>query len=386
MTIDKSAIERHYTRGDLLDRILAALAATGKDIDALVAADLSPVDEFHTRGRDATDELAVLAGITADLRVLDVGSGIGGPARRLASERGCRVTGIDLTVEFVRTATALSQRVGLADRVSFVAGDALDLPFPDGSLDVAWTQHAAMNIADRPRLYAEMHRVLRPGGRLALQDVLAGSGGPPHFPVPWARRPEDSVLVDETAQRRLLVEAGFAVREWRDVTGTAAEWFAARRARLQSVPLGIGLLLGDDLPAMMANQERNLVEGRVVVLQAVAVRDCPDGAPPEPEGCNTCGLLRLSEWCCSPSPGPRPSFRHERPMCPPSAPATPGGFARTRCRATSSAASRKTRQRCCRAASAASRRRPKRPHGSAPPKSSSSAPTRSRLAGASPAA
>jgi len=273
MMIDKSAVERHYTRGDLLDRILAALAATGKDIDALVAADLSPVDEFHTRGRDATDELAVLAGITADLRVIDVGSGIGGPARHLASERGCRVTGIDLTAEFVRTATALSRRVGLADRVSFVAGDALDLPFPAASFDVAWTQHASMNIADRPRLYAEMHRVLRPGGRLALQDVLAGSGGPPHFPVPWARRSEDSVLVDETAQRRLLVEAGFVVRKWRDVTGTATEWFAARRARLQSVPLGIGLLLGDDLPAMMANQERNLIEGRVVVLQAVAARD-----------------------------------------------------------------------------------------------------------------
>jgi len=273
MIIDKSSVERHYTRGDLLERLLAALAATGKNLDALVAADLSPVDEFHTRGRDATDELAALAGITADLHVLDVGSGIGGPARHLAALHGCRVTGIDLTAEFVRAATALSRRVGLADRVSFVAGDALDLPFPAASFDVAWTQHAAMNIADRPRLYAEMHRVLRPGGRLALQDVLAGAGGPSHFPVPWARRPEDSFLVDEAMQRRLLVEAGFAVREWRDVTGVAADWFAARRARAQAVPLGIGLLLGDDFPAMIANQERNLVEGRVVVLQAVAVRD-----------------------------------------------------------------------------------------------------------------
>ena len=273
MIIDKSSVERHYTRGDLLERILAALAATGKDIDALVAADLSPVDEFHTRGRDATDELAALAGITAGLHVLDVGSGIGGPARHLASERGCRVTGIDLTAEFVRTATALSRRVGLSDRVSFVAGDALDLPFPAASFDLVWTQHAAMNIADRPRLYAEMHRVLRPGGRLALQDVLAGSAGPPHFPVPWARRPEESFLVDETTQRRLLAGAGFTVRNCRDVTGTAVDWFAARRARLQSMPLGMGLLLGDDFPAMIANQERNLVEGRVVVLQAVAVRD-----------------------------------------------------------------------------------------------------------------
>ena len=273
MIIDKSSVERHYTRGGLFERILAALTATGKDIDALVAADLSPVDEFHSRGRDATDELAALAGITADLHVIDIGSGLGGPARHLAALYGCRVTGIDLTAEFVDTATALSRRVGLADRVSFVEGDALDLPFPAGSFDLAWTQHAAMNIADRPRLYAEMHRVLRPDGRLALQDLLAGSGGPPLFPAPWARRPDDSFLVDPATQRRLLVAAGITVRAWRDVTGTAADWLAARRARLQAVPLGMGLLLGDDFPAMVANQERNLVEGRVVVLQAVAVRD-----------------------------------------------------------------------------------------------------------------
>jgi SAM-dependent methyltransferase len=217
--------------------------------------------------------LAALAGITADLQVLDVGCGIGGPARHLASQLRCRVTGIDLTAEFIRTATLLSDRVGLADRVAFVAGDALDLPFPAASFDLVWTQHAAMNIADRPRLYAEMHRVLRPRGRLALHDVLAGDGGAPHFPVPWARRSADSFLVDQPTLRRLLGDAGFAVREWRDVTGTATAWFAARRARLQAAPLGIGLLLGADFPTMVANQERNLAEGRVVVLQAVAVRN-----------------------------------------------------------------------------------------------------------------
>ena len=273
MMISSSAVEQHYTSGNLHDRILAALAATGHDVDALAPADLSPVDEFHTRGREATDELAALAGITDGTLVLDVGCGIGGAARHLATQQGCRVTGIDLTAEFVRTATLLSERVGLADRVTFVAGNALDLPFPPASFDLVWTQHAAMNIADRPRLYGEMHRVLRPGGRLALHDVLAGDGGAPHFPVPWARRAADSFLVDQPTLRRLLGDAGFTVRDWHDVTGTAIAWLAARQARQKAAPLGIGLLLGTDFPAMMANQERNLAEGRVAVLQAVATRD-----------------------------------------------------------------------------------------------------------------
>ena len=157
-------VARHYGRGGLLERLLAALAEAGKDIEHLTIDDLAPVDEFHSRRRVATVELARLLAPSASDHVIDIGSGIGGPARYLAATHGCRVSGVDLTEEFVATAADLSRRAALAGRVDFRQGSALDLPFGDAAFDLAWTQNVAMNIADRPRFYAEIRRVLKPAG------------------------------------------------------------------------------------------------------------------------------------------------------------------------------------------------------------------------------
>ncbi|HMJ98635.1 MAG TPA: methyltransferase domain-containing protein, partial [Reyranella sp.] len=165
-------VESHYASRSLVDVVLAALDAAGLP-PRLTAADLAPLDQFHARGLEATKELAALAGIDAANRVLDVGSGIGGPARYLAESLGCKIVGIDLTVEYCRLAEALTARAGLAGNVEFRAANALDLPFGDGEFDRVWTQHVAMNIADRPRLYREMARVVKPGGKLALYDAVA---------------------------------------------------------------------------------------------------------------------------------------------------------------------------------------------------------------------
>ena len=183
-------VAQHYGKGGLLDRILAAFVEAGKDIDHLTIYDLGPVDEFHSRRRLATEELAAVLAPSATENGIDIGSGLGGPSRYLAATYGCRVSGVDLTPEFLETATALTSRVGLADKVDFRVGSALDLPFPDARFDCGWPQNVAMNIADRPRYYAEMHRVLRPGGRLAIQDVAMGDGDELDFPVMWADRPE----------------------------------------------------------------------------------------------------------------------------------------------------------------------------------------------------
>jgi len=267
------AIQTHYGRQGVGSVILAALEKAGKDLDHLTPEDLAPVDEFHIRGRAATLELARAAGLDANKRVLDVGSGLGGTSRCLAREFGCRVTGIDLTEEYGRAAAMLSAKVGLADLVDYRQGDATNLPFDDASFDVVWTEHVAMNIPDKRQLYKEMHRVLRPGGTLAIYDILAGPSSAVLFPVPWARTPETSFLVQPNELRKLLEDAGFTISDWSDTTEAARAWFVslAEKIRVEGFPpIGFHLLLGDEFKAMAQNQGRNLQEGRIVLGQVVA--------------------------------------------------------------------------------------------------------------------
>lgn len=270
-----ATVQEHYTRSDLGSVILTALEKAGKDIEHLTPEDLAPVDEFHIRGRRATLELAQAAGVDSTKRVLDVGSGVGGTSRCLAREFGCRVTGIDLTDEYCRTATMLSKRIGLAELVDYSQGDATNLPFPDASFDIVWTEHVAMNIPDKPALYREMYRVLKPGGTLAIYDILAGPSGPVMFPVPWARTPDSSFLVTPEELRDLLEKSGFNVTAWSDTTEAARAWFVSLAEKIRKdglPPLGFHLLLGSDFQVMAQNQRRNLEEGRILLAQVVAKR------------------------------------------------------------------------------------------------------------------
>lgn len=263
-------IERHYAQPSRVDAVLAVVDAM-HPAGRLRTVDLAPLDQFHAGGLEATRQLAALAGIGRDQHVLDVGSGVGGPARFLAETHGCSVVGVDLAVEYCRLAEALTARCGLKDKATFRPADALDLPFADASFGAVWTQHAAMNVADRPRLYREMRRVLRPGGIVALYDAVAGNGAP-FFPMPWARDASTSFLLSPDALRDVLDQAGLTVVAWRDVTADARRWFASRpRGALPG--LGLHLLMGPEFPEMAANFGRSILEGRVGLLMAVARKD-----------------------------------------------------------------------------------------------------------------
>lgn len=274
-----AGVERHWydgPGGELLERIDAALREEGKDPNGITMDDLVPVDEFHIRGRDATAELAELAGIAPDEHVLDVGSGLGGPARFLAASRGCRVTGIDLTAEYCDVANALTQRVGLDERVRFQQANALELPFDDASFDIAWTQHISMNIADKRTFFSEMRRVVRPGGRVVIYDPIQGPGPAPEFPVPWSTDGDISFLIDAAATRRILDDLGLEITVWEDASQKSLDWFSAnvRRTAAAARPaaLGFQLLLPFAWPAMGANMVKNLASSALAVIQVVATR------------------------------------------------------------------------------------------------------------------
>jgi ubiquinone/menaquinone biosynthesis C-methylase UbiE len=261
-------VREHYRAAGLTERLKAALAAFGPEDQRLTPQQLASLDQFHTRGLAATAELAKLAGIAGDTAVLDIGSGVGGPARFLAASAGCRVTGVDLSEAFVDAARYLTERTGQGAQVSFETGSALELPFDDARFDVALLQHVAMNIADRARLYREIRRVLKAGGRFATYDVVS-LDGEPHFPVPWARTPATSFLLTAEATRAAIELAGFRTVVWQDDTAAAKAWVAQLRASGPPPSPNLGVVMGADFAQLAANLGRNIVEGRVGILKAV---------------------------------------------------------------------------------------------------------------------
>ena len=240
-------VARHYAQSELTRTVLEALRAAGKNLDALDAAELSPVDEFHTGWAPQTVEMAKTLGLAPGVAVLDVGSGIGGPARYFARTWGADVTGVDLTPAFVELATDLTARTGLADRVRFVEGSALDLPFEAGRFDLATMNHVGMNIADKARVFAEVRRVLRPGGRFVVYDLMRVGEAELPMPMPWADTAATSFVETPARYRALLAGAGFTVtgkRDWTELVLAVAAEMRARIEREGMPVLGVHLLLG----------------------------------------------------------------------------------------------------------------------------------------------
>jgi SAM-dependent methyltransferase len=267
-------VAKHYARTDLEQTILAAVARTGVDTNKLKPSDLSPVDEFHLGGRQATVDFATEIGFTPGMHLLDVGSGIGGPSRYFAETHGVRVTGIDLTEEYVRTADALAARVGLADRVSYRQASALALPFGPGAFDGAYMIHVGMNIEDKPALFAEIRRVLKPGATFALYEIMRKGGGDLAFPVPWSETPETSFVASPAEYRQALEAAGFDIVKERDRTDFAFDFFREMAAKAAATggppPVGIHLLMGGNAKAKLDNVIASLERGLIAPTEMIA--------------------------------------------------------------------------------------------------------------------
>ena len=275
MDNENNSIHRYYTPNDLYDKIMDGLNALGKDVTQLTLEDLHPVDEFHIRGTTATNELIDLCGFSSDMHILDIGCGVGGSTRRLSHYLGCRVTGVDLSDEYIDVAQRLTQFFDFQDRVNFHAASALDLPFEDNYFDGVWSIQMGMNVEDKLAWLNELYRVVKPGGRVVMYEVCANKNAPVYFPVPWAQDGSISFLVKPDEFREVITAAGFDIDVWHDKTGLARQAFAHMREPVgepELPELGVHLLVGNDILTKAYNLSRNLHEERVSLIETVAVK------------------------------------------------------------------------------------------------------------------
>ena len=270
---DEGRVKKHYTSTGITARILAALRAVN-DPDVPITPDtLAPIGHFHGKGVVATEELAALLNPKASDHLLDIGCGIGGPARWIAAKYGCRVTGVDLTAEFCEAARELNSLTGLADRVQILHGSALSLPVPDSNFDHAYSQAVLMNVPDKRGVFREALRVLRPGGSLALSLAGAGSAGEPCYPLPWATTPDISFLTTPDELRGDLLAAGFQVVALRDASAEVAAAFAPILKRLETEglpPLGEHVVTGEGAKEWRINAMRSLRDRRTSMIEVLA--------------------------------------------------------------------------------------------------------------------
>ena len=273
--MDDEAVSNHYGISGILDSILKGLESSGKNLQSLVPDDLAPIDEFHTRGKESTIEIANLAQLQSHHSVLDVGCGLGGSARYIANEFGCSVMGVDLTDEYIDVANQLTEFVNLSDKVSFKQASALELPFSSDSFDVVWTEHTQMNISDKEKFYGELSRVLKPNGRLVFHDIF-GTNNAPHYPTPWAEHGSLSSLCTQEEAREAIEKSNLVVDKWIDKSKLSMGFFKEMVKKAETSgppPLGFHLLMGKTAKEKLLNQARNLEENRVTVVQGTALKN-----------------------------------------------------------------------------------------------------------------
>jgi ubiquinone/menaquinone biosynthesis C-methylase UbiE len=266
-------VVKYYGSGGIMKKIEAGLNLAGKDVNSLKVDDLAPIDEFHTRGRESTREVADLAKLKASDLVLDVGCGLGGTARYLAERYKCNVVGIDLTEEYISVGKKLTELVGLSDRVELRHGSALEIPYEDERFDNVWTEHVQMNIVNKKRFYSEIARVLKPGGRLLFHDIFRGIGDSPFYPTPWAEDESISALATETEARLIIEQVGLEIDQWIVKVQESIEFFKRVSAKIAAKgppPIGLHLLMGDNAKDKLQNYIRNLSENRVSVVLGMA--------------------------------------------------------------------------------------------------------------------
>ena len=269
MESHEPGVSRHYTHGNLQKEIRLALQSMGVDLEHLTIDALAPVDEFHIGGRAATHRLASLLQILPHHKVLDLGCGIGGPARYMSKTYEIEVTGIDLTQEFVDTGNALNEWTHLAEKITLIQGSILDIPFEPSSFDHCYMIHVGMNIQDKSRLFEEVFTVLKPGGSFGIYDIMHSGMGTVDYPVPWANAPEYSFLASPSEYKSLLGEGGFQILHQEERSLFAKEFFEAQQQKTPT-PLGLHTLIGPNMKVQFRNMISAIFADAIAPVEIIA--------------------------------------------------------------------------------------------------------------------
>jgi len=265
----EEAINVQYGKSDLCKKVNAILDNRDIDIEKLSKDILAPIEELHLHGRAATMELANEVGLNEKMSVLDIGCGIGGPARTLASEFGCHITGIDLSKEYCNAAELINNKLGLNENIKIQQVNALDMPFDNAEFDVVFMQHVLMNIENKQQLFSQINRVLRPKGRFAHYTICAGSVVPIQFPVIWASNPDISFLLPPSELRQLISKNGFREISWKDYSTIILEGMQKERSKPDPISIDLLFSISANFLPKIRNVIRNLKEKRMVVIQGI---------------------------------------------------------------------------------------------------------------------
>lgn len=275
---DQRNLTDHYTHGGLGDAIRAGIAALGKTPETMTLADFAPIDEFHVGGRQASEALLDQLQLVSGMQVLDIGCGIGGAARFAADRYGVQVSGVDLTVEYAAVGQEICGWLGFGGQIELQQGNALELPFADGSFDAAYMMHVGMNIPDKAALCREAARVLKPGGAFAIYDIMRTGTGDLTFPVPWASVVATSAVAPPEEYRDALEGAGLGITSERNRRDFALAFFERLRTGLAKIqretggppPLGLHILMGANAPEKYGNMVANITAGLIAPVEMIA--------------------------------------------------------------------------------------------------------------------
>lgn len=273
MSYDKS-VSDHYIHGNLLNAIEATLPALGKTTENVTIEDLASVDEFHIGGRVATDNLIDQLDFSEQGYVLDVGCGLGGAARHVATKYKNRVAGIDLTPEYIETGKVLCSWLKLDRFITLEQGSALSMPFQHNVFDGGYMLHVGMNIDDKASLFAEIFRVLKSGSSFGVYDVMRQKEGELIYPVPWATESSTSKLSTPDQYKQALSDAGFEITTENNRRDFSLEFFKQLRektvARGGPPPLGLHTLMQESTANKIKNMIDNIANNFIAPVEIIA--------------------------------------------------------------------------------------------------------------------